>query len=278
LIQGPTGAGKECAALAIHLASARKGPFIPINCAAIPSELIESELFGHSRGAFSDSDQSRTGLFREADNGTLLLDEIGELPMSSQAKLLRVLEEHYVRPVGEDKPVLIDVRVLVATNRSLDEMVEAGRFRADVLHRISAARIAMPPLSVRPDDVPLLCAHFIHDEGMGFAATAMERLVLAPWPGNVRQLRNVVRMAAASARAEGRDSIELSDVKSSLGSAPSKEQPRGPEDESERVRLITALEMHQGNVSRVSRDLGIHRTRLYEAFDRLSIDPTAFRK
>jgi transcriptional regulator of acetoin/glycerol metabolism len=283
LVEGPTGSGKECAALAIHLASARRGPFIPVNCAAIPSELIESELFGHARGAFSGSDQPRTGLFREANEGTLLLDEIGELPLPAQAKLLRVLEERFVRPVGEDRPVPVDVRVVVATNRSLDEMVAAGRFRADVLHRVSAARMVMPSLAVRPDDVPLLCAHFTTDRALGeqevgFTATAMERLVLAPWPGNVRQLRNVVRMAAARAHADDRHAIELLDVNSSLGSAPARESLRSAEEEVERVRLITALEMHQGNVSKVGRDLGIHRTRLYEAFERLSIDPHAYRQ
>jgi len=269
LIEGETGSGKELVARAIHEASGRTGELVEINCAAIPSELVESELFGHVRGAFSGSDRARAGLFRSADKGTILLDEIGELPIALQAKLLRVLETGELRPVGEDHVTSVDVRIVAATNRSLDAMVKNGTFRADLLHRIAAMRIALPPLRERPEDIPSLVLHFLDDAELSIASPAIERLLRHAWPGNVRELRHLVLSSAAFVRAARRTMITAADVMDVL--------PTGCNEEDGRARILDALAAAGGNVTQAARDLGVARSGLYEQLRRLQLDPSAFR-
>ncbi len=200
LVQGESGTGKELVAKAIHELSPRRGkPFIAVNCAAIPETLLESELFGHEKGAFTGAAERRLGMFELADTGTIFLDEVGEMPMATQVKLLRVLEEREFFRVGGAAPIRVDVRVVAATNRSLRESVDAGRVRADLYYRLNVLAMYLPPLRERRSDVPLLVRRFIQDFSAmhdrpfrGITAEAMQILVVAPWPGNVRQLRNLV--------------------------------------------------------------------------------------
>jgi two-component system response regulator AtoC len=203
LITGESGVGKELVAAAIHAASARSGgPFIPVNCGAIPETLIESQLFGHVRGAFTTALQTTPGLFVVANHGTLLLDEIGELPFQLQVKLLRVIEERQVWPVGATKAVPIDVRIIASTNRDLPLEVAAGRFREDLFYRLNVVRIALPPLRERREDIPLLIEHLLHrlNAKLGTAFVGVQRnalrlLVEQTWRGNVRELENVLERA-----------------------------------------------------------------------------------
>ncbi len=285
LIEGETGTGKEMIAESLHRASGRGGEFVPVNCAAIPSELVEAELFGHARGAFSGSDRARPGLFRAAEGGTLLLDEIGDLPLSVQAKLLRVLEGGEVRPVGEDRPVVVNVRVLAATNLSLDEMVADGRFRADLLHRIAAWRLRVPPLRERPEDIPLLSTHFLPLGVSSFSVEAMEQLAMGAWPGNVRELRNAVKTAAARAASAQSPRIlpeHLGTPSMRPGRPSDAPPPPGGGEEVEdavlRARIETALALREGNVAQVARDLGFGRPWLYQTLKRFNIDPDSYRK
>ena len=203
LVTGESGTGKEVMARAIHSQSPRRSEsFVGVNCGAIPEGLLESELFGHARGAFTGADRARNGLFRDADGGTLFLDEIGELPVSLQVKLLRVLQEEEVRPVGESKARRIDVRVIAATSRNLEEDMREERFREDLFYRLNVVRLEVPPLRERPKDIPLLLDHFIARFRSTLGKTvrtvddqALERLVAYPWPGNVRELENVIERA-----------------------------------------------------------------------------------
>lgn len=275
LLLGETGTGKEVAAHLVHDASGRLGRFVALNCAAVPPELVESELFGHVRGAFSGAQSARTGLFRSAHRGTLLLDEVGDLALSAQAKLLRVLEERTVRPIGGDDSIPVDVRLISATNRSLEEMVAQGKFRLDLYHRLAAVSVAIPPLRDRLEDIPLLAAAVAAPTGIAVSVTAMERLVLAPWPGNVRQLKSFVSVALTDIVRAGRNVLQASDVQLDR----CVRAPQGPNpDEAERIRLSTALRMCEGNVAKASRELGVRRGAMYQAFQRLGIDPEAFRR
>jgi DNA-binding NtrC family response regulator len=205
LITGETGTGKELAARALHLAGPRGGhPLVAVNCSALPENLLEAELFGHVRGAFTGALQNRIGRFEQAQGGTLLLDEIGELPPDLQAKLLRVLQEREFQRLGSSETIRADVRVVAATNCDLTAKIEQGRFREDLYYRLNVVPLAMPPLRQRADDIPLLANHFVekicHAEAISakhLSVTAMERLCAAPWPGNVRQLENAVEMAVA---------------------------------------------------------------------------------
>jgi transcriptional regulator with GAF, ATPase, and Fis domain len=230
---------------------------------------MESEIFGHARGAFSGSDRARAGLFRTAHGGTILLDEIGELSAALQAKLLRVLETGELRAVGEDHVTEVDVRIVAATNRNLDAMVRAGTFRADLLHRIAAMRIGLPPLKDRLEDVPALALHFLGQAELSIASPAMERMLRHPWPGNARELKHLVHGAAAFVRASGRKVIMVEDVARAL--------PAGGGDESGRARILDALSAAGGNVTQAARDLGVARSGLYEAIRRFQLDPAAFR-
>jgi len=195
LITGESGTGKEAVARRIHVRSPRaEGPFVAVNCAAIPGELLESELFGHARGAFTGAVRDRLGRFRQADKGTLFLDEIGEIPLGLQAKLLRALQERIVDVVGGDKPVPVDVRILAATNRDLHERIGEGIFREDLYYRLNVVEIQVPPLRERPEDIPPLVEHFMAelapDREVEVPAPVMEELKRRPWPGNVRELKN----------------------------------------------------------------------------------------
>jgi DNA-binding NtrC family response regulator len=204
---GPSGSGKELVARAIHFNSPRKtGPFVAVNCGAIPETLLESELFGHERGAFTGADRRRRGLVVEAQGGTLFLDEISEMPLSLQVKLLRVLQDHVVRPVGGNDEVRVDFRVISATNRDLPTVVRQGRFREDLYYRLAVIPIRIPSLRERPEDIPLLAEHFLERAGTslhkrleGFDESAMKWLLGHRWPGNVRELENVVERAATLA-------------------------------------------------------------------------------
>lgn len=200
LITGPNGAGKELVAHAIHAQSDRsKGPMIEVNCAAIPSELIESELFGHVKGSFTGAIKDKQGKFELANNGTIFLDEIGDMSLVAQAKVLRALQESKVSPVGSDKEIKVDVRVLAATNKNMQKEIEAGKFREDLYHRLSVIEIYVPPLDERKEDIQLLVRHFakVISEEHGtaqkeFSADAVKALENFSWTGNIRELRNVV--------------------------------------------------------------------------------------
>lgn len=201
LVYGESGTGKELVARAIHASSYRSAePFVPVNCAVLPENLLESELFGHTKGAFTGADTARSGLFVEADGGSILLDEIGDMPAPLQAKLLRTLEERTVRPVGADRPEHIDVRVVAATHHDLDERVREGEFREDLFYRLNVIPIEVPPLRDRRKDIPMLVEHFLQDarsrdadaEERRFAPELIDALQSREWPGNVRQLKNIV--------------------------------------------------------------------------------------
>jgi two-component system, NtrC family, response regulator HydG len=207
LISGETGTGKEVAARALHHHGRRRsGPFVAVNCSALPEALLESELFGHVKGAFTDARSSRPGMFMEADKGTLFLDEIGEMPPAVQAKLLRALEERRVRPVGGDGEVPFDARIVAATNRDLEQAIQSGDFREDLFYRLNVVHVEIPPLRSRGSDVLLIGQHFLKQfagrsslEVVGLSASAAERLLAYPWPGNIRELRNAIERAVALA-------------------------------------------------------------------------------
>src|SRR5512134_2926920 len=207
LIYGESGTGKELLARAIHRASPRRdNPFVAVNCGAMPEPLLESELFGHARGAFSGAVQAHKGLFQAADGGTIFLDEIGDMPLALQVKLLRVLQEGEVRPVGATQPIPVDVRVISATHRDLDAQKASGRFREDLYYRLNVVSLRLPPLADRREDIPLLATHFLRKLAERYrrpvpalAPDAMAALISAPWPGNVRQLLNLLEQAVALA-------------------------------------------------------------------------------
>ena len=223
LILGDSGTGKELVARGIHHSSQRAaGPLVPVNCGGIPETLLESELFGYRKGAFTGADQNRHGLFREAEGGTIFLDEIGEMPLTLQVKLLRVLQDNEVRPLGESKSVKIDVRVVAATAKNLEEEVRRGGFREDLYYRLNVLTIKLPPLNRRTEDIPILCEHFISrlnkilgKEIKGVAPEAMSQLLSYPWPGNVRELENAIERAMVVS-----DGLQLSPEHFSLESRP----------------------------------------------------------
>ncbi|WP_405234398.1 sigma 54-interacting transcriptional regulator [Lentisalinibacter salinarum] len=283
LITGESGTGKELMAKAIHRASNRRdGPFVAINCSAMAEHLLESELFGHEKGAFTGATRAHKGLFQAAEGGTLLLDEIGDMPMRLQVKLLRVLQEDQVRPVGATDSIPVDVRVVSATHRDLREMMTEGTFREDLYYRLNVVNIHVPPLDDRRDDIPLLVAHFlktIAEETGGerkvYAPEAVEMLVTAEWPGNIRQLYNVVRQNVALSRSPV-ISAEL--VRSSLGEhggkLPSFSEAR---DEFTRNYLSQILQITSGNVSQAARLAKRNRTDFYKLLARHELNPDAFK-
>jgi DNA-binding NtrC family response regulator len=273
VIHGESGSGKELVARAIHERSPRSGgPFVAVDCGALPENLLESELFGHVKGAFTGAIENKAGLFEAADGGTVFLDEIGELPLRLQQKLLRCLQERAVRPVGSTSVRAVDVRVIVATNRDLGRMVTVGEFRKDLFYRLNVVPIPVPPLRDRADDIPLLAQHFAaaHAERMGRPApavsdTALAALTAAPWPGNVRQLENVIECAVMFAT---RDSIDADDLPNGFDAAePSTGSSLPPLSDAvgqlERQMLTKALDISDGNKERAARLLGIDRATLY---------------
>ena len=289
-ILGETGTGKELVARTLHEKSPRRGgPFVTLNCAAVPAELIESELFGHEKGAFTGAAGRHVGKFEQADRGTLFLDEIGDMPLPMQAKLLRVLEESEIERVGGDHPVKVDVRVIVATHRNLDELVREGAFRQDLYHRIYVFPLVLPPLRERPDDLPVLVALFARQVAQqngwkekAFAPEALEELKRYSWPGNVRELRNVVeRLLLLS----GEGPVDAASVPLALpqpgGGGPG--TPAGGTlaervERFEREVLLAELKRHNHHMTNVARALGLERSHLYKKCQQLGIDLRALRK
>jgi two-component system response regulator HydG len=281
LITGESGTGKELVARAVHARSRRSaGPFVAINCAAMPESLLESELFGHVKGAFTDARQSRPGLFVKASGGTLFLDEIGEMPAGMQAKLLRVLQERTVRPVGGDTEVPFDARIIAATNRDLESEVAEKKFREDLYYRINVVRIHVPPLRSRGNDVLLLAQSFlerfaaIHRCSVkGLSSAAAERLVAYAWPGNVRELQNCIERAVALARYEtlGVDDLpeKLRDYKPSRVIVESEDPAELlPMEEVERRYVLRVLQAVGGNKTLAAEVLGFDRRTLYRKLER----------
>ena len=283
LINGESGTGKELLAQAIHDASDRRGkPFVAINCSAMAENLLESELFGHQKGAFTGATRDHKGLFQSAEGGTLLLDEIGDMPMRLQVKLLRVLQEHQVRPVGSTEAIHIDVRVISATHRDLQELMTQGRFRDDLYYRLNVVNIKLPTLDDRREDIPLLVAHFLQiiakeaeQERKVYAPEAVEMLVTAEWPGNIRQLYNVVRQNVALSRSPV-ISAEL--VQQSLGEHAGKLASfSDAREEFTRNYLSQILQITQGNVSQAARLAKRNRTDFYKLLARHELNPDSFK-
>ena len=294
-IYGETGTGKELVARTLHEKSARaSAPFVTLNCAAIPAELIESELFGHEKGSFTGATQRHIGKFEQAHHGTVFLDEIGDMPLAMQTRLLRVLEESEVERIGGDKPVAVDVRVVVATHRNLEEMVEAGAFRRDLYHRTVVFPITLPPLRSRKEDIPALVDYFVQQvcaqngwKRMPFASNAIEALQEYAWPGNIRELRNTVERLLLLAG----DSIDAATVETALprrsaGATASKVDPQaGGESgplaqrvaEFERANLLAELERSGGHVTNAAKALGLERSHFYKKCQQLGIDLKAER-
>ncbi len=286
LVTGENGTGKELVARAVHRLSTRaEGPFIEVNCAAIPSELIESELFGHMKGSFTGAVQDRAGKFELAHHGTLFLDEIGDMSLAAQAKVLRVLEDGVVTRIGGSKPVSVDVRVLAATNKDLEHEIGEGRFRADLYYRLNVVPVSVPPLRDRREDIPQLVAHFTdrltRNEGVpprGFADDAVQRLTEYDWPGNVRELRNTVerllilssgpRISAADVeRLVGKRAAE----QTSLGSLVECRTFEEFKDAAERAFLLAKLREANWNVSETARLLDMPRSNLYKKIERYGL-------
>ncbi|MDH3989068.1 MAG: sigma 54-interacting transcriptional regulator, partial [Gammaproteobacteria bacterium] len=283
LITGQSGTGKELLAQAIHRASPRTDkPFVAINCSAMAENLLESELFGHVKGAFTGATRNHEGLFQSAEGGTLLLDEIGDMPMRLQVKLLRVLQEHQVRPVGSTEALQTDVRVISATHRDLQEMMREGTFREDLYYRLNVVNIDLPGLDERREDIPLLVSHFLQQiskegdqERKVYAPEAVELLVTAEWPGNIRQLYNVVRQNVALSRSPV-ISGEL--VQSSLGEHAGKLMSfSDARDEFTRNYLSQILQITVGNVSQAARLAKRNRTDFYKLLARHDLNPDSFK-
>ena len=291
-IYGETGTGKELVARTLHEKSARAaGPFVTLNCAAVPAELIESELFGHEKGSFTGAAQRHTGKFEQAHRGTLFLDEIGDMPPAMQAKLLRVLEEGEVERVGSDKPTKVDVRVVVATHRNLDQLVESGGFRRDLYHRVVVFPVELPPLRTRSEDLPALVEHFARQvsaqngwKPVPFAASALEALKQYAWPGNIRELRNVVERLLLFADTE----VDAEAVRRALpagkGTAVTGngiDALSGPLAERvlafERLQVLAELERSGKHIAPAARALGLERSHLYKKCQQLGIDLQSLR-
>jgi two-component system, NtrC family, nitrogen regulation response regulator NtrX len=291
-ILGETGTGKELIARALHERSPRKdGPFITLNCAAVPGELIESELFGHEKGSFTGAASRHIGKFEQANQGTLFLDEIGDMPLVMQAKLLRVLEERQVERVGGDRTIPVDVRVIVATHRNLDELVKKGVFRQDLYHRIYVFPLLLPPLRERPGDIPALVAHFAAQvseqngwKPKAFTTDALQELERYPWTGNVRELRNVVERLLLLA--DG--AVDAAAVRLALpqnGDAPPAAAAAARFEGTlaervgafERDQILAELKRHGQRMTETAKALGLERSHLYKKCQALGIDLRALR-
>jgi two-component system response regulator GlrR len=284
LIFGESGTGKELLARAIHQASRRRDkPFVAVNCGAIPSDLLESELFGHARGAFTGAIQAHKGLFQAADGGTLFLDEIGDMPLPLQVKLLRVLQEGEVRPVGSTQAIPVDVRVISATHRDLDSQREQGLFREDLYYRLNVVSLKLPSLAERREDIPLLAAHILQRLGERYrkpastlAPDAMALLIAAPWPGNVRQLLNLLEQAVALT------TTPL--IPATLVQAALKEDAAAliPFEEArktfEREYLVRLLKITGGNVTQAAQLAKRNRTEFYKLLQRHRLEPGMFKE
>jgi two-component system response regulator GlrR len=282
-IQGESGTGKELLARAIHKASPRHNkPFIAINCGAIPEALLESELFGHSKGAFTGALRDHKGLFQSADGGTLFLDEIGDMPMPLQVKLLRALQEHAIRPVGSNITMPIDVRVISATHRNLAEEMKTGRFREDLYYRINVVGLEIPALAARREDIPLLASTFLHSLSEkygrklnGFSPEAMELLISAPWPGNVRQLQNIVEQTVVlSTTPLVPATLVQKALQDDIGGIVPLETAR---KNFERDYLVKLLKATNGSVTQAARLAQRNRTEFYKLLQRHQLTPALFK-
>jgi DNA-binding NtrC family response regulator len=296
LLTGETGTGKELAARAIHYHSARKERrFLPVNCGALPSELVESELFGHAKGAFTGAAAARPGLFEDADGGTLFLDEVGELPLAAQVKLTRVLQEKEIRRVGDNAAVKIDVRVIAATHRDLRAEVQAGRFREDLFYRLHVFPVRLPALRDREEDIPLLASHFLEKharasrrELSGFDPDALLRLAGYSWPGNVRELENAVERAVAVSAGQTVAAKDLPPELSSpqegslpgevLATMPYREAIDATRDRVSRDYLVALMRQFDGNVTKAAEKAGMGRESLHRLLKRYAVRPNEFRR
>jgi two-component system response regulator GlrR len=283
-IQGESGTGKELIAKTLHVASSRKdGPFVAINCAAIPENLMESELFGYERGAFTGAARGKKGLLALAHKGSFFLDEISEMPLSMQAKLLRVLEEREFYPLGGEKPIRVDTRIIVASNKNLEEAVKNGSFRKDLYYRIHVIPIKLPPLRERKEEIPDLARYFLEKMSKkmnkkinGFSPSVLQKLFLHSWPGNVRELENTIECAVAMAtqdiitddmvlQPQDTDQKRLSTLKSA-------------KENFEKNYLMQLIELTQGNVSQAAKLAGKYRADLYELLKKHDLNPADFRE
>jgi two-component system, NtrC family, nitrogen regulation response regulator NtrX len=283
-ILGETGTGKELIARTLHQRSLRAAaPFIPLNCAAVPSELIESELFGHEKGSFTGAATRHIGRFEQADGGTLFLDEIGDMPLAMQTKLLRVLEEGEIERIGGDKTIKVDVRVVVATHRNLEALVREGRFRQDLFHRIYVFPLTLPPLRERRDDIPLLVEHFarqICDQNnwktVSFNTDALQALEQYGWPGNIRELRNVVERLLLLAADDGVTAETVRLALPAAAGASSESAGSGPLADRvqafERAAILAELKRHNYHVTNSAKALGMERSHLYKKAEQLGIE------
>ena len=283
LVLGESGTGKELLARAVHAASNRRSkPFLAINCAAIPEQLLESELFGYAKGAFTGAATAQQGLFQAADGGTLFLDEIGDMPLSLQAKLLRVLQEGTVRPVGATQSVSVDVRIISATHRNLDQMRADRTFREDLFYRLNVVALKLPSLSERREDIPLLAAHFLKKIATRYrkpvptlAPDALAAILGAPWPGNVRQLENLQEQAVALSTTHV---IPLSLIRPSLDDT---EAPlvsfESARKTFERDYLVRILKLTAGNAAQAAQMAGRNRTEFYKLLQRHNLEPAMFK-
>lgn len=287
-IYGETGTGKELVARTLHEKSQRaNGPFVTLNCAAVPAELIESELFGHEKGSFTGAAQRHNGKFEQAHRGTLFLDEIGDMPVAMQAKLLRVLEEGEVERIGAEKPTKVDVRVVVATHRNLEQLVDSGGFRRDLYHRVVVFPLTLPPLRDRGEDLPALVDHFARQvsaqngwKPVPFSDAAIGALKEYSWPGNIRELRNVVERLLLLVSGQ----VEAEDVRMALPAGKATEKARrpgtagseGPLAERvlafERETVLDELQRHGRHVTQTAKALGLERSHLYKKCQQLGID------
>jgi two-component system, NtrC family, response regulator len=282
LVLGENGTGKELVAHAIHNASRRReGPFVPINCGAIPDALLESELFGHERGAFTDAYRTREGKFEIANGGTIFLDEIGDLPVHLQVKLLRFLQDHVINRVGGRDPIKVDVRVVAATNRDLKAAIAAGTFREDLFYRLSVVSIQMPPLRGRGDDSRILAEYFLdyyakhHKRRLkGFTQSALRAIQAHAWPGNVRELENRVQRGVILARDAylRPEDLELGEVQSE-----GIRTLQAARDDAERRLLIEALTRNAGNITRAARDIDVSRPTLHDLLRKHAIEADRYR-
>ena len=286
LITGESGTGKELIARAVHeLSSRQNGPLVTVNCAALSESLLESELFGHEKGAFTGADKLREGRFKAADSGSIFLDEIGEISASVQAKLLRVLQEREIQRVGGEHPIKVDVRILAATNKDLREEAAAGRFREDLYYRLNVVLLESPPLRQRTEDISLLAQEFLtrftqknNKSLKGFTPQAMDILLKAPWPGNVRELENAVERAVIMAPGDYISEKELPQYLQAPDTGFITVDP-GPEffegnslEELERKAILSTLEQVHGNKSEAARRLGITRATLHKKLKKYGMD------
>jgi two-component system response regulator GlrR len=286
-IEGESGTGKELIAKSLHVASARRdGPFIGINCAAIPDSLIESELFGYEKGAFTGAIRSKKGFFAQAEKGSFFLDEISEMPLTMQSKLLRVLEERECYPLGASRPVKIDTRIIVASNKNLAEDVEKGNFRKDLYYRIHVIPLILPPLRERKEEIPVLAQHFfeklcrtMNRRIRGISQAALQKMMLHDWPGNVRELENTMEYAVAmTTRDMITEDVVLQDQSSLLSSDATLKPLKKAKHDFEKNYITDLITITRGNVSQAAKLAGKYRADFYDLLRKYHLKPDDFRE